>query len=174
MLDGKWRINMNKYTFHKLWNRFMQLKWQYWFTFTSSKFCRSRLPSISFEFEVSDIFVQTKKLRISQTLRDLMDQYFIDWKWQISSLQKLSRLQFSLSLPLSFLLDSNTLIYTHVGVNFINVFRARFSYKFLVPSYVSAWRQKFVRKTRAKNVDEIDGRPVLYQRSPENTDNLVC
>jgi len=41
-------------------------------------------------------------------------------------------------------------------VNFINVFCVRFSYKFLAPSYVWAWRQKFVRKTCAKNVDEID------------------
>jgi hypothetical protein len=31
-----------------------------------------------------------------------------------------------------------------VGVNFINVFRARFLYKILAPSYVSAWQQKFV------------------------------
>jgi hypothetical protein len=31
-------------------------------------------------------------------------------------------------------------------------------YKFLAPSYISAWRQKFVRKMRAKSVDEIDRR----------------
>jgi len=44
------------------------------------------------------------------------------------------------------------------GVNFINVFCVRFSYEFLAQNYVSAWRQKFVQKTRAKNVDEIDCR----------------
>ncbi len=40
-------------------------------------------------------------------------------------------------------------------VNFTNVFCARFSYEFS-PSWNITWRLKFVRKTHAKNVDEID------------------
>jgi len=44
------------------------------------------------------------------------------------------------------------------GVNFINVFHAHFLYKILAPSYVSAWRQKLVRKICTKNVGEIDNR----------------
>jgi len=42
------------------------------------------------------------------------------------------------------------------GVNFINVFRECILYEFLAPSYFSAWRQIFVQKKPAKNVDEID------------------
>jgi len=48
------------------------------------------------------------------------------------------------------------MIIIQTAVNFINVKRAHFSYEFLAPSYVTAWRQKFVQKTCAKNVDEID------------------
>ncbi len=42
------------------------------------------------------------------------------------------------------------------AVNFINIFRARFSYVFLAPSWNISWCQKFVQKTCAKKVDDID------------------
>jgi len=54
--------------------------------------------------------------------------------------------------------------YTYLGVNFINVLRARFSSKFLVLKSLEAktklynfWRQNFVQKMPAENVNEIDG-----------------
>ncbi len=46
----------------------------------------------------------------------------------------------------------------HGVENFINVLRSNFSYERRFLKLRLAWRQKFVRKTRAFNVDEIDGR----------------
>ncbi len=44
-----------------------------------------------------------------------------------------------------------------VSLNILPYFEA-FFVQFFAPSYVSAWRQNFVQKMHAKNVDEIDGR----------------
>jgi hypothetical protein len=43
------------------------------------------------------------------------------------------------------------------GVNFINVLRTNLSYKRRFSSLESGFERTFVRKMRAKNVDEIDG-----------------
>ncbi len=52
------------------------------------------------------------------------------------------------------------------GVNFINVKRANFSHKHCFCSFFQlcfGFGKKFVRKRRAYNVDEIDGRCQFYQ-----------
>ncbi len=55
-----------------------------------------------------------------------------------------------------------------LGFNFINVFCALFSHESLFlaafSSFILALAKKFVQKTRAFNVDEIDGRPVSCQQ----------
>ncbi len=51
------------------------------------------------------------------------------------------------------------------GVNFINVLRTNFLYERRFLLLRLAWRQKFVQKMHAFNVDEIDGSQIHLQVS---------
>ncbi len=76
-----------------------------------------------------------------------------------STLQDVHHIQF-------FLAQLALVLIHHPGVNFINIFCARFLYKTLFRQlfssyykYVKCFEMMFVQKIRSFNVDEIDGSP---------------